>query len=76
MVMKGDLTLSDEHTTQNAVAVLQNCTPETYVILLTNVTTINSTKMMPTQIRTYLKTHTMSDGHTVSLRESLVLHGH
>lgn len=38
MVMKGDLTCGGEHTVQYIVGVLQNCTPETYVILLTNVT--------------------------------------
>ena len=42
MVMEGDLTWSVEHVIQYTDDVLQNCTPETYIILLTNVTTINS----------------------------------
>ena len=41
MVMEGDLALSGEHTIQYSNNVLQNCTPETYIILLTNVTPIN-----------------------------------
>ena len=44
MVMGEDLTLGDEHTTQNIGYVLQNCTSESYVILLTSVTSINSIK--------------------------------
>ena len=40
-----DLTWSGEHTIHYTDDVLQNCTPETYVILLTNVTPINSTKI-------------------------------
>ena len=43
MVMEGDSTLSGEHTIQYTDDdVLYNCTPETYVILLSNVTVINS----------------------------------
>ena len=38
MVMEGDLTLDGEHIIQYTDDVLQNCTPETYIILLTNVT--------------------------------------
>ena len=38
MVMEGDLTLCGEHTVQYTDDVLQNCAPETYIILLTNVT--------------------------------------
>ena len=35
MQMEGDLTLVGEHTTQyNTIDVVQNCTLETYVILL------------------------------------------
>ena len=41
---EGDLTLSDEHTIRYIDDVLQNCKLETYVILLTNVIPINSTK--------------------------------
>ena len=40
MVMEGDLTWSGEHTIQYTDDVLQNCTPETYIIL-TNVTPVN-----------------------------------
>ena len=40
--MEGDLTWDDEHTIQYTGDVLQDCTPETYIILLTNVTPINS----------------------------------
>ena len=42
MVVEGDLTLDGEHKIQYTDDVLQNCTPETYIILLTNVTPINS----------------------------------
>ena len=45
MVMEGDLTWGGEHTIQYTDDVLQNCTPETCIILLTNVTTINSIKV-------------------------------
>ena len=44
MVMGGDLTWGGEHIIQYTDDVLYNCTPETYVILLTNVTPINSIK--------------------------------
>ena len=44
MVMEGDLTLSGEHTMQYTDDVLQNYTPEIYVILITNVIPINSIK--------------------------------
>ena len=37
MVMDRYLTWGDEHTTQYTDDVLQNCAPETYVILLTSV---------------------------------------
>ena len=42
MVMEGDLTQGSEHTIQYTDNVLQNSTPETYIILLTIVTLINS----------------------------------
>ena len=42
--MEGDLTLGGEHTTQYTDDVLWKCTPETCIILLTNVTPINSIK--------------------------------
>ena len=38
--MEGDVTWDGEY----ADDVLQNCAPETYIILLTNVTPINSIK--------------------------------
>ena len=44
MVMEKALTWGGEHMVQYTSEVLQNCTPETYMILLTNVTPINSTK--------------------------------
>ena len=45
MAMEGDLTLGGEHTTQYIDDVLQNRTPETYIIILTNVTPIKSIKI-------------------------------
>ena len=39
------MTLGDEHTTQYTDNVLQKFTPETYIILSTNVTPINSIKI-------------------------------
>ena len=44
MVMEGELTWGGEHTVQYTDEVLQNCTPETSTILLTNVIPINSIK--------------------------------
>ena len=41
MVTEGDLTLGGEHTMQYTDDVLQNCKLEIYIILLTNVTSIN-----------------------------------
>ena len=38
MVREGDFTWGGEHTIEHTDDVLQNCTPETYMILLTNVT--------------------------------------
>ena len=40
--MEADLTWGSEHTMQHTYDVLQNCTPKTYITLLTNVTPINS----------------------------------
>ena len=37
MVAKGDLTLGGKYTKQYTDDVLQNCTPEIYIILLTNI---------------------------------------
>ena len=41
-VMEGDLTWGGEHTVHYTDDVVQNCTPETYVILSAKVTPINS----------------------------------
>ena len=40
--MEGDLTWGDKHTIQYADDMLQNCTPEIHIILLTNVTAAKS----------------------------------
>ena len=56
MVMEGDLTWGGEHTIQYTDDVLYNCTPETYIILLTNVTPINSTTTTkPSPVHFYFK---------------------
>ena len=44
-VTERDLTLGGKHKIQYADAVLYNCTPETYVILLANITPINSVQI-------------------------------
>ena len=44
MVTKEEQTQNDEHTIQYTGDVLQNCTLETYILLLTNVTPVNSIK--------------------------------
>ena len=36
MVMEGDVTWGGEHTLQYTGDVLQNCTPEIYIMLLSN----------------------------------------
>ena len=41
MMIEEDLTLGGEHTVQHRDDVLQNCTHETHIILLTNVTLIH-----------------------------------
>ena len=51
--MEGDLTWGDEHTIQYTDDVLQNCTPETYITLLTNVITINSIKIKKKRLLRY-----------------------
>ena len=43
--MEGDLPWGGEHTIQYIEAVLQNYVPEMYLILLTNVTPIQSIKI-------------------------------
>ena len=42
MVMQGVVTWGGEHAIQYTDDVLQNCTPDTYLILLANVTPINA----------------------------------
>lgn len=42
MVKEGDLTLFGEHTILQTDDVLQNCKPETYIIVLANVNPISS----------------------------------
>ena len=44
MSMEGDLILGGEHTMQYTDDVLQNCTLEIYIMLLTSVTPINLIK--------------------------------
>ena len=46
MVMEKDLTWGGEHTMQYTDDVLQTHTPEAYIILLNNVTPINSIKSL------------------------------
>ena len=41
-VAERDLTLGGAHTMQCAGNVLQSCTPEIYMVLLANITSINS----------------------------------
>ena len=49
MGMERDLTLGGEHTMQCADDVLLSCTLETCMVLLTNVTPINSIKKRTTK---------------------------
>ena len=44
MVTEGDVTLGSEHTMQYIDDILQNCTPETYIIFFTSVTPIQFIK--------------------------------
>lgn len=41
MVMEEDQSLGGEHSMEYTDIVLQSCTPEIYIVLLTNVTPIN-----------------------------------
>ena len=54
MATEGDLTLDGEHTMQYTDDVLQNCSSETCIILLTNIPPINwinkKTKLNKNQI--------------------------
>ena len=58
MVTGGDFTWDGEHTIHYTDDVLYNCTPETYIILLTNVTPINSIKPLE-KYSTYKGDHTV-----------------
>ena len=51
MLTEGDLTWGAEHTIQDTGDVLDSCTAETYIILLTNVTPINSIKVKNIKIK-------------------------
>ena len=51
MLGEGDLTWGAEHTIQHSGDVLDSCTAETYIILLTNVTPINSIKINTVKIK-------------------------
>ena len=44
-VVEGDLTWSSKQTIQYADDVLQNCIPETYIILLINISAIKPIKI-------------------------------
>ena len=52
MLTEGDLTLDDKHIIQYIDDALQNHTRETYVILLTNITPINSKKFWCKKMQT------------------------
>lgn len=41
-MIEGDLTLGSEHTIQYTKDVIYNCTPENYILLLANATSITS----------------------------------
>ena len=45
MLTQGDLTWGPEHTIQDRGYLLESCTAETYIILLTKVTPISSIKI-------------------------------
>ena len=55
MVIEVDLTWGGKYTIQYTDDVLQNCTSETFVILLTNVTPINSISKIQLNVENYLK---------------------
>ena len=46
MEREGNLTWGGKYTIQYTDNALSNCTPETYIILLTNVTPVNSIKLV------------------------------
>ena len=51
MLTEGDLTWGAEHTIEDRVDLLQSCTAEPYIILLTNVTPINSINIKTVKIK-------------------------
>ena len=51
MLTEGDLTLSSEYTKQHTGDVLDSCTAETFIILLTNITPINSIKIKTVKVK-------------------------
>ena len=51
MLAEGDLSWGGEHTIQHTGDVLDSCTAETYIILLTYVTPINSIKIKKVKIK-------------------------
>ena len=65
MLLEGDLTLGREHTIQYTDDVLQNCTPETYIVLLSNVTPVNSIKKKRIVFRTEAPVFQCSRGNQV-----------
>ena len=54
--MEGDLTWGGEHIIQHVDDVLQNCIPETHIILLTYVTPMNLIKNKSSCINVYEST--------------------
>lgn len=53
MMTERDLSLGSEHTIQYTEDI-QNCTPEVYIILLTNVTAINSIKFFKREMNIHM----------------------
>ena len=51
MLAERDLTWGTEHTIQHTGDVLDSCTAETFIILLTNITPINSIKIKTVNIK-------------------------
>ena len=51
MLAEGDLTWGAEHTIQHSGDVLDSCTAENFIILLTTVTPINSIKIKTVKVK-------------------------
>ena len=51
MLTEGDLTWGAEHTIQDTGDVLDSCTAENFIILLTTVTPINSIKIKTVKVK-------------------------